>query len=176
MDLLMTAMKKTVLISILFTSIAGSTFATTSKEVIYRGQIDQTLIGNALYLSKFYSVSLKSDAGSAFQYALKPGIKTEQLNAGIYKATSFKFDPTISTGSSLPHRFKFKMSGSCVVSDQIISFEGELLSDQKSIGKVKYEFNLFQLPVQKNYNPKVQQAAECSAPDRIEVVEIRTTP
>ena len=172
----MTVMKKTVLISTLLTSFATGAYAGSSKEVTYRGQIDQAAIGNSLYLSKFYSVSLKSDAASAFQYTLNPGVQANQLNAGIYKAMSFNLVPTISTNSSLPHRFKFKMNGPCVVTDQTISFEGELLSDQKSIGKVKYEFNLFQLPVQKNYNPKVKQTAECSAPDRIEVIEIRNTP
>lgn len=169
-------MKKIILITMLFLTYHADSFATLSKEVIYRGQIDTNAISSPLYLSKFYSVSLKSDSGSTFQYSLIPGIQASQFSAGIYKAVSFTLAPSISASSTLPHRINFNLVGPCMVNGETVSFEGELKSDQKNIGKVKFEFNMFQLPIKKNYNPNVKQSVECMTPNRIEVVETRNTP
>jgi hypothetical protein len=168
-------MKKTVLISTLLIVINLAAQATQTREVTYRGQIDTNIISSQLYLSKFYTVSLKSDSGSAFQYSLISGIQPSQFNSGIYKTTSFNLAPTISASSTLPHRMNFNLSAPCVVNGESVSFEGEIKSEQKSIGKVKFEFNMYQLPIKKNYNPKVKQTVECSAPHRIEVIETRDT-
>ena len=55
---------------------------------------------------------------------------------------------------------------------EMISFEGDLSIDQQKIGTLKYEFNMYELPIKRIYNPKVTRGLE-NTNDGFIIVEYR---
>jgi len=167
---------KTALITMLLTLWTTGSDAIESREILHKSTINTGAIGNALYLSSFYTAALKGTKDTVFEYTLKSGIQNSQFNHGIYKATAFQLVPKISANATLPHRLSVQLNGPCVVNEETISFKVNLKSGSNNIGTVDYSFNLYQLPIRKNYNPKVRQIAECLSDLQVQAVEIRNSP
>ena len=140
---------------------APRSFATTTtKETIYSGKLDQAKLQSSLLVSKYYEVKLHQDRSSSFLYDLKPGLKNEDFNTGIYKATAFTLLPSISSKLAMSLKIDFTQIGEFKIEGETISFEGDLSIDKTKIGSVKYEFNLYALPIRRVYNPKVTRTME----------------
>lgn len=73
-----------------------------TRETIYSGKLNLKAIQTHLIVSKFYEVKLIKEPKPQFQYSLKPEIKPEEFNAGLYKAKEFTLTPTIDS----PPRFR----------------------------------------------------------------------
>jgi hypothetical protein len=165
-------MKKFLVISAVLIAISSAISAKMIKETIYTGKLDQEKILSSLIVSKFYEAKISRDNESSFQYDLRSGLKLETFQAGIYKATAFNLLPTISSKLAMSLRTKFSQLGEFKIDGEKISFEGELVIDDTKIGNVKYEFNLYDLPIRRIYNPKVSRTLE-NTKDGFIIVENR---
>jgi hypothetical protein len=130
------------------------------KETIYTGKLDQDKIKSSLIVSKFYAVRLNKDNSPTFQYDLKPDLKNEDLKAGIYHTTAFSLTPTLSSKQVMSLKTIFTQIGEFKIEGETISFEGDLSIDETKIGNLKYQFNMYDLPIRRVYNPKVTRTME----------------
>ncbi len=154
-------------------SFSSASFASKMiKETIYTGKLDQEKLKSSLIVSKFYAVRINEDNTPSFQYDLRPGLKNEDFQAGIYKATTFKLLPSISSQLAMSLKTDFTQIGGFKIKGEIISFEGTLNIDQTKIGTIKYEFNMHDLPIRRIYNPKVTRTME-NTKDGFIIVENR---
>jgi hypothetical protein len=143
--------------------------------VIHRGRVDASVFKASMVVSKFYEVGLEKEKNPSFQYKLKSGLSNLNFSAGIYKATGFSLSPTINSKMAMALRVDFRQKSQVRVSNNKGQFEGELSIEGTPIGTARYEFDLYDLPIRKVYNPKVQQQLEATS-DGFEVVEIREIP
>ncbi len=142
------------------------------KETIYTGKLDQAKLNTTLIVSKFYAVRLNEDKSPSFVYDLRSELKNEDLQVGYYKATAFSMIPSISSKLAISLKTIFTQIGEFKIDGETISFEGELAIDKTKIGSIKYEFNMYDLPIRRIYNPKVTRTME-NTKDGFIIVENR---
>ncbi len=168
-------MKLISLTSLLLSILITPAVARTVREVIHQGKIDPSVFRSKMVVSNFYQVGLEKEKDPSFEYKLKPGLSNESFKAGIYTAKEFSLNPTINSKLAMALRVDFRQKGPVRVSNNKAQFEGELSIEGTPIGSARYEFDLYDLPIRKVYNPKVQQQLEAT-PDGYEVVEVREIP
>ena len=153
-------MKKLLIIAA-FLSLSTSSFASKIiKETIYKGKLDQENLNSLLLVSKFYDVKIIKTTTNSFQYDLKTNLKNEDFNSEYYKASSFSLLPSINSKTSLPLKISFIKKGDFQIVGEKISVEGDLNIEESKIGNIKYEFNMYDLPIRRINNPKVSRTLE----------------
>jgi hypothetical protein len=168
-------MKPFSLIAVLTVAFASLSDARTVREVVYRGKVDPNLFRSAMIVSNFYEVGLEKEKNPSFQYKLKSGLSNQNFSAANFKATSFSLVPSINSKLAMALRVEINPKGSVRVAGDKGQFESELSIDGTRIGSVRYEFDLYSLPFQRVYNPKVKQQLEADG-NGFQVVEIRELP
>lgn len=142
----------------------------------YVGKQEQAALRSGFVVSKYYDVTLNKDPkNTAFVYNLRKDIKNEDFNNGIYTATGFTLNPTLSSKLAMSLRPQFKQVGEYKLNGETVSFAGEILLDDTKVGTVNYEFNLYSLKLRRIYNPKVTRDIESIA-DGFKVMEHREIP
>lgn len=165
-------MNKFLTITALLITIPAAVSAKMIKETIYTGKLDKEKILSTLIVSKFYEAKLNREGAGSFQYDVRPDLKLEDFHAGYYKTTGFTLIPSISSKLAMSLRSKFTQIGEFKIKGETISFEGELMIDDTKIGTIKYEFNMYDLPIRRVYNPKVTRTLE-NTKDGFIIVENR---
>lgn len=168
-------MKKLLAISAIWMTFSTIASAKMIKETIYTGKLDKEKILSTLIVSKFYEAKINHEGAGSFQYNVKPDLKLEDFHAGYYKTTGFTLTPTISSKIAMSLRSKFVQVGEFKIKDETISFEGNLMVDDTKIGTMNYEFNMYDLPIRRIYNPKVSRTME-NTKDGFIIVENREIP
>jgi hypothetical protein len=168
-------MKLISLMTVLSIAVASQSDARTVREVVYRGKVDPNLFRPAMIVSNFYEVGLEKEKNPSFQYKLKSGLSNQNFSAANFKATSFSLVPSINSKLAMALRVEFKTKGPVRVSGEKGLFESELSIEGTRIGSARYEFDLYSLPFQRVYNPKVKQQLEADG-EGFQVVEIREIP
>lgn len=168
-------MKPFSLIALLTIALASHSEARTVREVVYHGRVDPNLFRSAMVVSNFYEVGLEKEKNPSFQYKLKSGLSNQNFSAANFKATSFSLVPSINSKLAMALRVNFGIKGPVRVSGDKGQFESELSIEGTRIGSARYEFDLYSLPFQRVYNPKVKQKLEPEG-NGFAVVEIREIP
>lgn len=165
-------MKNLLVLTAFFAFLPLSATAKMTKTAIYNGKVDAAKINRVLTVAKLYATTINKEKGDPFRYDLRTSLSNEDLNAGIYKTTEYKFLPVMLSKQPITLKSDFKQVGQFKFEGETISFDGELWVEGKKIGTIGYRFNMYDLPIGRVYNPKVSRTLENTA-EGFSVIENR---